>query len=58
MDPELSRLKLRPPKSETLTPLKATTESCMASKVVAVLPQMVSLTEKLVLSTRVSSRLS
>ncbi len=48
----------RPPKSDTLTPLKAMTDSGLASKLVAVLPQMVTRTEKLVSSTMVRSRLS
>lgn len=58
IDPELNKLRLRPPKSETLRPLNAMTDSGMTSKEVAVLPHMVSLTEKLVLSTSVNSRLS
>ena len=58
IDPELSKLKLRPPKSETLRPLNAMTDSGMTSKEVAALPHIVSLTEKLVLSTSVNSRLS
>ena len=58
IDPELSRLRLRPPKSDTLTPLNATMDSGATSKEAAVLPQTVSLTEYPVLSTRVNSRLS
>ena len=55
MVPELNSDRLRPPKSDTLTPLKAMTLSWGVSKDEAVLPQIVRRTEKPVLSTRVSS---
>lgn len=58
MEPELSKLRLRPPKSDTLTPLNAMTDSGWTSNDWAGAPHMVSLTEKFELSTKVSSRLS
>ncbi|KAL3709887.1 hypothetical protein TMatcc_003678 [Talaromyces marneffei ATCC 18224] len=53
--PELSKLRLLPPKSDTFTPLNATTDSGKVLKFVAKLPQTVRRTENPVLSTRVTN---
>src|SRR3569833_3474546 len=55
MVPDDSSESERPAKSETRTPLKATTDSGLTSKLVAVLPHIVTLTEYELSSTRVLS---